>query len=105
MAAIDELVRLSRIIPDWSWSKAAIISRDWRKLAPVRDFAEALSIPVEVANEQLPGLWGMREMQAFVEMLRHEERWRRSSVGEKKTVTRHFTIHCDVTRGRLSYQS
>jgi ATP-dependent DNA helicase RecQ len=72
MAAIDELVRLSRLIPDWSWSKAAIISRDWKKLAPVRDFAEALSIPVEVANEQLPGLWRMREMQAFVEALRQE---------------------------------
>ncbi|MEM6901513.1 MAG: ATP-dependent helicase, partial [Pseudomonadota bacterium] len=72
MAAIDELVRLSRIVPDWSWSKAAVISRDWRKLAPVRDFAEALSIPVEVANEQLPGLWRMREMQAFVETLRQD---------------------------------
>ncbi len=72
MAAIDELVRLSRLVPDWSWSKAAIISRDWKKLAPVRDFAEALNIPVEVANEQLPGLWRMREMQAFVEMLRHD---------------------------------
>ena len=72
MAAVDELVRLSRTIPDWSWSKAAIISRDWRKLAPVRDFAEALDIPVEVANERLPGLWRMREMQAFVEVLRQD---------------------------------
>lgn len=70
MAAIDELVRLSRLIPNWTWSKTAIISRDWKKLAPVRDFAEALSIPVEVANEQLPGLWRMREMQTFVEVLR-----------------------------------
>ena len=33
------------------------------KLAPVRDFAEALGIPVEFANETLPGLWRMREMQ------------------------------------------
>lgn len=70
MAAIDELVRLSRLIPDWTWSKAAIISRDWKKLEPVRDFAEALGIPVEVANEQLPGLWRMREMQVFIEALR-----------------------------------
>jgi ATP-dependent DNA helicase RecQ len=70
MAALEELVRLSRLIPDWTWSRAAIISRDWRKLAPVRDFAEALGIPVEIANEQLPGLWRMREMQTFVEALR-----------------------------------
>lgn len=72
MAAIEELVRLSRLIPDWTWSKAAIISRDWRKLAPLRDFAEALGIPVEVANEQLPGLWRMREMQTFIEALRKD---------------------------------
>ena len=72
MAAINELVRLSGMIPDWSWSKAAIISRNWRKLAPVRDFAEALNIPVEVANEKLPGLWRMREMQDFVEILRRD---------------------------------
>ena len=70
MAALDELLRLSRLIPDWTWSRAAIISRDWRKLAPVRDFAEALGIPVEFANEQLPGLWRMREMQMFIETLR-----------------------------------
>lgn len=70
MAALDELVRLSRLVPDWSWSRAAIISRDWQKLAPVRDFAEALGIPVEFANERLPGLWRMREMQLFIEALR-----------------------------------
>ncbi len=54
MAALDELVRLSHLIPGWTWSRAAIISRDWRQLAPVRDFAEALGIPVEMANERLP---------------------------------------------------
>lgn len=70
IAALDELLRLSRLIPDWTWSKAAIISRDWRKLAPVRDYAEALGIPVEIANEQLPGLWRMREMQEFISTLR-----------------------------------
>lgn len=70
MAALGELLRLSRLIPDWTWARAAIISRDWQKLAPVRDFAEALGIPVEMASEQLPGLWRMREMQMFVEALR-----------------------------------
>ncbi len=72
MAALDELLRLSRLIPDWTWSKAAIISRDWRKLAAVRDYAEALGIPVEIANEQLPGLWRMREMQALIGTLRKD---------------------------------
>jgi ATP-dependent DNA helicase RecQ len=70
MAALDELLRLSRLIPDWTWSRVAIISRDWRKLASVRDFAEVLGIPVEFANEQLPGLWRMREMQLFIQALR-----------------------------------
>ena len=70
MAALNELMRLSYQIPDWTWSRAAIISRDWRKLTPVRDFAEALGIQVEFANEQLPGLWRMREMQMFIRALR-----------------------------------
>nr|WP_246531818.1 ATP-dependent helicase [Pseudohalocynthiibacter aestuariivivens] len=72
MAALDELLRLSRLIPDWTWSKAAIISRDWRKLAPLRDYAEALGVPVEIANEQIPGLWRMREMQEFIGTLRED---------------------------------
>ena len=70
MAALNELVRLSRMIPGWTWSKAAVISRKWSRLAPVRDFAEALNVPVEVANERLPGLWRMREMQAFIDAFR-----------------------------------
>ena len=72
MAALDELRRLSRLIPDWTWSRAAIISRFWRQLEPVRDFAESLGIPVELANERLPGLWLMREMQAFMGALRKD---------------------------------
>ena len=70
MSALDELIRLSRLDPDWTWSRAAIISRHWRKLMPVRDFAENLGIPVEMANENTPKLWRMREMQAFVKALR-----------------------------------
>ncbi|MCB1335956.1 MAG: RecQ family ATP-dependent DNA helicase [Maritimibacter sp.] len=70
MAALDELVRLSRLIPDWTWSRAAIIARDWNRLAPVRDFAENLGIPVEWASDRLPGLWRMREMQAFIGAVR-----------------------------------
>jgi ATP-dependent DNA helicase RecQ len=72
MAALEEMLRLSRLIPDWNWSKTAIISRDWQKLIPVRDYAETLGIPVDVANERLPGLWRMREMQMFVEALKKD---------------------------------
>jgi ATP-dependent DNA helicase RecQ len=70
MAAVDELVRLSKLDPGWSWSRAAIISRDWRRLAPVRAYAEALGIPVEMANETLPNIWRLREMQKFILDLR-----------------------------------
>ena len=72
MAAVDELVRLSRLDPEWSWSRAAIIARDWRRLAPVRAYAETLGIPVEMANETQPSIWRLREMQQFIDALRRD---------------------------------
>ncbi len=72
IAAVDELVRLSRLDPDWSWSRAAIISRDWRRLGPVRAYAEALGVPVDMANESPPSVWRLREMQGFIEILRRD---------------------------------
>ena len=72
MTAVDELVRLSRLDPEWSWSRAAIIARDWRRLAPVRAYAETLGIPVEMANESLPSIWRLREMQQFIDDLRRD---------------------------------
>ncbi|MER8983702.1 RecQ family ATP-dependent DNA helicase [Mesorhizobium sp. M0843] len=72
MAAVDELIRLSRLDPEWNWARAAIIARDWRRLAPVRACAEALGIPVEMANESLPSIWRLREMQQFIEFLRRD---------------------------------
>ncbi|HWL69450.1 MAG TPA: RecQ family ATP-dependent DNA helicase [Geminicoccus sp.] len=72
VAAVDELLRLSRLDPDWSWSRCAIISRDWRRLGPVHSYAEALGIPVEIANQSLPSIWRLREMQVFVAELRRE---------------------------------
>ena len=69
MAAVDELLRLSRLDPDWSWRGAAIIAREWRRLEPVRAYAEALGLPVEVANETMPSLWRLREMQGLVRAL------------------------------------
>ena len=69
VAALDELVRLSRLDPDWSWRRCAVIARDWRRLEPVRAYAEALGIPIDMANETLPSLWRLREMQAFIRAL------------------------------------
>lgn len=71
-AALDELQRLARLDPDWSWSRAAVIARDWRRLSPVRALTEARDVPVEMANETLPSIWRLREMQAFVARLRRE---------------------------------
>lgn len=71
-AALDELVRLSRLDPDWNWARTAIIARDWRRLAPVRANAEAIGIPVEMANESLPSIWRLREMQQFISAMRRE---------------------------------
>ncbi|ACM01836.1 DNA helicase [Cereibacter sphaeroides KD131] len=69
MAAVEELVRIARLDPDFSWARCAIISRDWRRLGPVRAYAEKLGLPVEMANEKLPSLWRLREMQRFVASL------------------------------------
>ncbi len=72
VAAVDELVRLSRLDPDWSWTRAAIISRNWRRLEPVRSYAESLGISVDMANESLPNIWRLREMQDLVTQLRRD---------------------------------
>ncbi|WP_435259837.1 RecQ family ATP-dependent DNA helicase [Thioclava sp. FR2] len=72
MAAVDELVRLSRLDPNFSWARTAIISRDWKRLEPVRAYAEKLGLPVEMANEKLPSIWRLREMQQLVAGLRED---------------------------------
>lgn len=69
VAAVEELVRLSRLDPDWSWRRTAIIAREWRRLEPVRAFAENLGLPVDLANETLPSVWRLREMQMFIRAL------------------------------------
>mgnify|MGYP003377073443 CR=1 FL=1 len=69
VAALDELQRLSKLDSDWSWRRCAVIARDWRRLEPVRAYAEALGIPIDMANETLPSLWRLREMQGFVRTL------------------------------------
>ncbi|WP_106797452.1 RecQ family ATP-dependent DNA helicase [Rhizobium sp. H4] len=72
MTAVDELIRLSRLIPDWSWSNAAIIAREWRLLEPARSYCEKLGIPVQLASETMPPFWRLREVRAFVAFVRAE---------------------------------
>ncbi len=67
VAAVTELQRLAALEPGWNWSRTAIIARNWRQLAPVRAYAEAQGIPVEMANESLPSVWRLREMRQFID--------------------------------------
>lgn len=70
VAAVEELVRLSFLVPDWDWKNAAIVARGWRLLDPVRSYCEALGIPVDMANEALPNLWRLREVQSLLDFMR-----------------------------------
>ena len=72
-AAVDELLRLSRLDPNWSWSRAAVISRDWKALDAVRTYAEAQGIRVDMANEDRPNVWRLRETQRLVSRLRQKQ--------------------------------
>lgn len=67
--AVEELRRLSRLVPDWDWSKAAIVARTWKQLDPVRSYCEAEAIPVQLANEKMPGFWRLREVQQMIAWL------------------------------------
>ncbi|MFD0981157.1 RecQ family ATP-dependent DNA helicase [Tropicimonas aquimaris] len=72
--AVEELKRLSKIIPDWDWAKAAVIAREWSLLQPVRSYCEAHGIPVQTANAEPPNFWRLRETQALVNWLRARDR-------------------------------
>ncbi len=72
-AVMAELLRLSRLAQDWGWSRCAVIAREWEYLVPVRAFCEAHDVPVQIANEEFPSFWRLRETRAFVEWLRRRE--------------------------------
>ena len=67
--SVSELERLSKQTPDWSWAKAAVIARNWRQLGPVRSYCEARGIPVQVASDDPPNVWRLRETQSLVDWL------------------------------------
>jgi len=73
LAELDELLRLSQLAPDWSWRRCAVVARDWRRLQPVKAYAEAQGIPIDMANETMPSLSRLREMQGC--WLHSENAW------------------------------
>ena len=69
-AAVAELQRLAFLASDWDWSRCAVIAKEWSYLEPVRSLCELESIPVQMANEDLPSVWHLRETQALLNSLR-----------------------------------
>ena len=70
---MTELLRLSCLPGIWDWSRCAVIAREWTNLDPVRAFCETQDIPVQMANEEPPGFWRLRETAAFVAWLRGKD--------------------------------
>ncbi len=70
VAVMTELRRLAALDPDWAWSRAAVIAREWRYLEPVRAYCEQNAIPVQMADEAPPHFWRLRETQRLVDWLR-----------------------------------
>lgn len=68
-----EFLRLSELDRNWDWSRCAVIVREWEYLVPVRAFCVAHDIPVQMANEDIPNFWRLRETRTFVEWLRERE--------------------------------
>lgn len=70
VAVVAELRRLASLDPRWDWSQVAVIAREWRSLEPVRNECARLGIASQLADEELPKLFRMREGDAFLSWLR-----------------------------------
>ena len=64
-AVVAELQRISALDPDWNWNNCAVITRQWNHLDPVRSLCQLQGIPVQMANEELPPVWHLRETQSL----------------------------------------
>ena len=67
---LREFQRLKALGSDWDWARCAVIAREWKYLAPVRACCEAADIPVQMANEEIPRFWRLRETASLVGWLR-----------------------------------
>ena len=74
LAIMTELQRLAALAPDWNWARCAVIAREWSLLQPVRSYCEREGIPVQMADEDTLPLWRLRETQALLDWLRHDDR-------------------------------
>ena len=72
-AAVTELQRLASLDSDWDWSACAVIAREWAYLEPVRSLCGLERIPVQMANEETPSIWHLRETQALLGWLRKRD--------------------------------
>jgi ATP-dependent DNA helicase RecQ len=70
LAVMAELQRMSNLDPSWNWAHTAVIAREWKYLEPVRAYCELNSIPVQMADEELPNFWRLRETQALIAWVR-----------------------------------
>lgn len=70
VAVMAELQRLATLDDGWQWPQAAVISREWQYLQPIRSYCELHGIPVQMADEEPPPFWRLRETRQLVEWLR-----------------------------------
>ena len=72
-AVMGEFQRLAKLDRNWDWSRCAVIAREWKSLFPVRAFCEAHEIRAQLASEDIPNFWRLRETREFVDWLRGRE--------------------------------
>ncbi len=70
---VHELKRLEALSPTWDWSRCAVIAREWKYLDPVRACCQMEDIPAQLASDEIPRFWRLRETQALVKRLRSRE--------------------------------
>jgi ATP-dependent DNA helicase RecQ len=67
LAVMREFERLASLDAGWDWCRVAVIARDWRTLEPVRSYCVLNGIPVQMADENPPHFWRLRETQALLD--------------------------------------
>ena len=71
--AMDELKRLSNLIPNWDWARCAVIAREWKYLDPIRAYCEDHDIPISMAKEEAPPFWRLRETQRLLQWMEQRD--------------------------------
>ena len=68
--AVAELQRLQKLAPsNFDWSRSAIIACRWEYLEPLRVICDTQSIQVQLASDDLPRFWQLRETQRLLDFL------------------------------------